>query len=104
MTYNFECEVCNGERYKVVASSWDDDVPMRVECDECRVNDILLNRMSYEMSMLLTKASIQRLSSVLSAAFVGRNCNDMEVLNRVQDLMVSKDHNAILDLMGVYLG
>jgi len=77
---------------------------MRVECNECRVNDILLNRMSYEMSMLLTKASIQRLSSVLSAAFVGRNCNDMEVLNRAQDLMVSKDHNAILDLMGVYLG
>ena len=32
MTYNFECDVCNGERYRIVPSAWDDDLPMRVEC------------------------------------------------------------------------
>ncbi len=103
MTYNFECEVCNAERYKIVQSSWDDDVPMRVECDECRVNSILLTTMSYQLTKLLTSASIESLAAIISVAFVERNCNDMDVLNRVENMIHTKDHKNALSVMGAYL-
>tara|TARA_R100001509_G_scaffold121986_1_gene75896 strand:+ start:366 stop:680 length:315 start_codon:yes stop_codon:yes gene_type:complete len=103
MTYNFECDVCNGERYRIVPSAWDDDLPMRVECDECRVNSMLLTNMSYQLTKLLTNASIESLAAMISVAFVERNCNDMDVLNRVENMIQTKDHKSALSVMGAYL-
>ena len=83
--------------------AWDDDLPMRVECDECRVNSMLLTNMSYQLTKLLTNASIESLASMISVAFVERNCNDMDVLSRVENMIQTKDHKSALSVMGVYL-
>jgi len=103
MMYSLDCKECNNERYLIVPSSWDDDIPMRVECEHCRVEDMLLNTLVGNASKLLVGASIERLAVIIADSLVSRYCNDKQMMTHLENLVHCKNHNEILLLAGVYL-
>ena len=103
MMYNLDCKECNNERYLVVPSSWDDDIPMRVECEHCRVEDMLLNTLVGDASKLLVGASIERLAVIVADSLVSRYCIDKQMMAHLENLVHTKNINEILNVAGVYL-
>ena len=103
MFRNINCNTCNNDRYKIVPSSWDDDVPMRVECTDCKVNDMVLSQMAMQMSELLAKASREKLAWILSEALISKHCNDEQVLQYIEGLLHTKNNAELVTFAEVYL-